>query len=247
MSLTDKTGVKVPEVTFKIRSGHEWNSVTTNELFTNKKVVVFALPGAFTPTCSSTHLPRYNELYDSFKDLGVDDVVCLSVNDSFVMNQWQKEQKAEKITMLPDGNGEFSEKLGFLVNKSDLGFGKRSWRYSMYVVDGIIEKMFIESEVAGDPFDQSDADTMIHYLNKNYQIPKSVAIFTREGCSFCYKAKQILKENGVKYEEHVLGEDYSIKTLVAISGSTMVPQIFIQGKRIGGHDELRELLVKELK
>ena len=203
---------------------------------------MFALPGAFTPTCSSTHLPRYQELYESFRENGVDDVICLSVNDTFVMNDWQVAQNAPDITMLPDGNGEFSEKLGFLVDKSAIGFGKRSWRYSMLVNDGKIEKMFIEEERDGDPFDASDAVTMIKYINADYNIPKSVTVYTRPGCEYCAEAKALLVKNNIDFEEHVLNQDYSIKTLVAISGNTKVPQVFMNGERIGGADELKKIL-----
>lgn len=168
---------RVPTVTFKTRvrnealggpNPFEWQDRTTDEVFAGKKVVLFALPGAFTPTCSSTHLPRYEELYDKFKALGVDEVICLSVNDAFVMFQWARAQGASKVFMLPDGNGEFSRKMGMLVDKSNLGFGMRSWRYSMYVEDGEIRKMFIEAGIADvcptDPFEVSDADTMLTYL-----------------------------------------------------------------------------------
>jgi peroxiredoxin (alkyl hydroperoxide reductase subunit C) len=243
MSLSDLSqklvGQKVPHVEFQTREGHDWVKKTSDDYFKGKKVVMFALPGAYTPTCSSTHLPRYNELYDTFKQAGVDSVVCLSVNDSFVMNSWQDEQHAKNLTMLPDGNGDFSEKLGFLVDKTAIGFGKRSWRYSMLVNDGKIEKVFVEEEKPGDPFSVSDADTMLKYLG--VQAPKSVAIYTRPGCNFCAEAKAILDKNKVKYEEHVLNKDYSIKTLVAVSGKTTVPQIFINGERIGGADELKKL------
>lgn len=240
MSLKDQTGQRVPQVKFKVREGHKWAEKTTDDYFKGKKVVLFALPGAYTPTCSSVHLPRYNELYDSFKKAGIDDVICLSVNDSFVMNSWKEDQDAEKITMLPDGNGEFSEKLGFLVDKQAIGFGKRSWRYSMLVNDGKIEKMFIEEEKPGDPFDSSNAETMLKYLNQ--EIPKSVAIFTRLGCEFCFEAKELLKKNNVPFEEHVLNQDFTVKTLVAISGGTKVPQIFMNGERIGGAEELKKLM-----
>ncbi len=242
MSLEDKSGQKVPAVSFKIREGAEWVTKTTDDYFKGKKVVLFALPGAYTPTCSSTHLPRYSELYDAFRKEGVDDVICLSVNDTFVMNSWQEDQKAANITMLPDGNGEFSKKLGFLVDKSVIGFGPRSWRYSMLVNDGTIEKMFIEEEKGGDPFDASDAVTMLKYINPKIDLPKSVTIFTRPGCEFCISAKESLQKSGFQYEEHVLNKDYSIKTLVALSGGTQVPQIFINGERIGGADELKEYL-----
>ena len=136
-------GQSVPSVTFPTRQGDEWVNVTTDELFKGKTVAVFALPGAFTPTCSSTHLPRYNELAGVLKENGVDEVICLSVNDTFVMNAWLADQEAENITVVPDGSGDFTEGMGMLVNKNDIGFGQRSWRYSMLVKDCVIEKMFI--------------------------------------------------------------------------------------------------------
>ena len=139
-----------------------------DDIFKGKKVVVFSLPGAFTPTCSSNHLPRYEELYDEFKALGVDSIVCVSVNDAFVMFQWGKQVGADKVFLLPDGNGEFTRKMGMLVEKSNLGFGDRSWRYSMLVNDGSIEKVFVEpgfdDNCPADPFEVSDADTMLAYL-----------------------------------------------------------------------------------
>ena len=137
--LLSREGKKVPSVTLKYRENGEWGQITTNELFGKRTVVVFSLPGAFTPTCSSTHLPRYNELAPVFKQNGVDEVVCISVNDPFVMEEWAKNQECDNVRVLPDGNGEFTEKMGMLVDKSDLNFGKRSWRYSMLVKDGTIE------------------------------------------------------------------------------------------------------------
>jgi peroxiredoxin len=136
-------GQPVPRVTFKARPDDQWRDITTDELFKGKTVIVFALPGAFTPTCSSAHLPRYNELAPVFRENGVDDVVCVAVNDAFVMQSWQAGQEAGNITMIPDGNGDFTAGMGLLVDKRDLGFGKRSWRYSMLVKDGIIAKVFI--------------------------------------------------------------------------------------------------------
>ena len=124
----NRVGHKVPEVTFHTRRDHEWVDVTSTEIFSGRTVVAFALPGAFTPTCSSTHVPRYNQLAPLFAKHGVDEVVCVSVNDAFVMNEWQKEQKAHNITFLPDGNGDFSRGMDMLVPKNDLGFGDRSWR-----------------------------------------------------------------------------------------------------------------------
>jgi len=168
---------RVPQVTFKTRvrdesvegsNPYRWEDKTTQDIFGGKKVVVFSLPGAFTPTCSSNHLPRYDELYEEFKAQGVDEIVCVSVNDAFVMFQWGKNVGNKNIFLLPDGNGEFTRKMGMLVDKSNLGFGMRSWRYSMLVNDGNIEKIFVESEFGDncpvDPFEVSDADTMMAYL-----------------------------------------------------------------------------------
>lgn len=169
-------GKKLPNVTFKTRAKNdagefEWKDVTTEDLFGGKKVVFFALPGAFTPTCSSTHLPGYEEKYDELKELGVDEVYCLSVNDSFVMNAWGKELGADKVKLIPDGSGEFTKALGMMVKKENLGFGDRSWRYSAFVEDGEIKKAFIEEGFEdnhdADPFEVSDVDTMIDYLKEN--------------------------------------------------------------------------------
>ncbi len=171
---------KVPDVVFKTRVRDEsvggdnpfrWQDRTSQEIFGGKRVIVFSLPGAFTPTCSTSHLPRYEELYDEFTALGVDQIICLSVNDAFVMYQWGKNMGASRVMLLPDGNGEFTRKMGMLVDKSNLGFGMRSWRYSMFVNDGIIEKMFAEPNYGDncptDPFEVSDADTMLAYLKES--------------------------------------------------------------------------------
>ncbi len=168
---------KVPDVVFKTRVRDEsiggdnpfrWQDRTTQEIFGGKRVVLFALPGAFTPTCSSTHLPRYEELYDQIRAEGIDEVICLSVNDAFVMFQWGQKLGAQKVFLLPDGSGEFTRKMGMLVSKDNLGFGLRSWRYSMVVNDGTIEKLFAEPGYSDncptDPFEASDADTMLNYL-----------------------------------------------------------------------------------
>jgi thioredoxin-dependent peroxiredoxin len=168
---------QVPDVVFKTRVRDEsiggenpfrWQDVTTKDVFAGKKVIVFSLPGAFTPTCSSTHLPRYEALYDELKALGIDEIYCMSVNDAFVMYQWGLKLGAKNVKLLPDGNGEFNRKMGMLVEKSNLGFGMRSWRYSMLVNDGKVEKLFAEPGYSDncetDPFEVSDADTMLAYL-----------------------------------------------------------------------------------
>ena len=161
----DITGQKVPSVTFPIIADDAWSARNSDDIFSNKTVVVFSLPGAFTPTCSSSHLPRYNELAAKFFANGVDEIVCISVNDTFVMNAWAKDQDADNISFIPDGNGDFTQGMGLLVDKSEIGFGKRSWRYAMLVKNGVVEKMFIEPDLPGDPFEVSDADNMLSFIN----------------------------------------------------------------------------------
>ena len=242
MQLKNFEGQKIPAVSFKTRENDDWKTINSHEIFNNRTVVAFSLPGAFTPTCSSTHLPRYNELAPAFFQNGVDEIVCLSVNDAFVMNEWAKDQESENILLLPDGNGEFSEKLGMLVDKTDLGFGKRSWRYSMLVRNGVIEKTFIEPNVPGDPFEVSDADTMLNYLNPQAQKPDQIAILTREGCSFCSQAKEDLTKAGLDYVELPLTHQARSRVVGAITGAGTVPQIFINGKHIGGGEALKKYL-----
>ena len=236
--LKSREGSRVPSVTFRVRQNNEWRSVSTSELFDGKTVVVFSLPGAFTPTCSSTHLPRYNELAPAFAANGVDAILCVSVNDTFVMNEWAKDQEADNVVLVPDGNGEFTEGMGMLVDKADLGFGKRSWRYSMLVKDAVVQKMFIEPQKPGDPFEVSDADTMLAYINPTAKTPDQVAIFTREGCQYCARAKVLLNELGYNYAEIPLPHATRSKVVGAVAGAKTVPQIFINGKHIGGLEEL---------
>jgi thioredoxin-dependent peroxiredoxin len=169
----------VPDATFKTRvrnealdgdNPFEWKDLSTDDVFKGKKVVVFSLPGAYTPTCSTSHLPRFEKLHDEFRALGIDQIICLSVNDAFVMFQWGKHQNADKVFLLPDGNGEFTRKMGMLVDKSNLGFGMRSWRYAMVVDDCEIKKMFVEQgyrdNCGDDPFEISDADTILNWLKE---------------------------------------------------------------------------------
>jgi glutaredoxin-like protein len=235
----NREGQKVPQASFRARTESDWKTLTTDELFKGKTVVLFSLPGAFTPTCSSTHVPRYNELAPAFFANGVDRIACISVNDAFVMNEWARTQECGNILMIPDGNGEFTEKMGMLVDKSDLGFGKRSWRYSMLVKDGVIQKMFVEPEKAGDPFEVSDADTMLNTINPKAKKPDQVAILTREGCGYCAKAKALLKELGYAYSEVKLDHSDRSRVVGAITGRGTVPQIFINGQHIGGFEDLQ--------
>jgi thioredoxin-dependent peroxiredoxin len=172
-------GSRVPEVIFKTRvrdesvegpNPYRWQDVSSSELFGGKKIVVFGLPGAFTPTCSSTHAPGYEAKYDEIKGLGVDEIYCLSVNDAFVMKKWADDLGVSKVKMLPDGNADFTRGIDMLVKKENLGFGDRSWRYSMLVEDGEIKQVFAEEGYSDncqtDPFLVSDADTMLTYLKE---------------------------------------------------------------------------------
>ena len=234
----NKEGQKVPSGTFPIRVNDDWSKRDTEEIFAGKTVVVFSLPGAFTPTCSSTHLPRYNELAAKFAENGVDEIICISVNDTFVMNAWAADQHAENVSFIPDGNGEFTNGMGLLVDKNDIGFGKRSWRYSMLVKDGVIEKMFIEPDLPGDPFEVSDADTMLAYINPKAVQTSLVSLFTKPGCPHCARAKALLTEKGFTYDELVLGKEITISAMRAITNADTVPQVYIDGKHIGGADDL---------
>ena len=188
------SGSRIPNVTFKTRTRHEpkdatdtnpfsWKDVTSESLFKGKRSVLFALPGAFTPTCSTTHLPGFEASYKHMKKLGIDEVYCLSVNDPFVMRQWGLHQGLPEdktpdslgftnVKLLPDGNAAFTRGMGMNVHwDKQRGFGERSWRYSCVIgVDMQIEKMFCEAgfedEHKADPFKVSDADTMVKYLEK---------------------------------------------------------------------------------
>ncbi len=174
------TPTSVPNVTFHIRvrndalggpNPFEWKDISSQEIFGGKRVVLFALPGAFTPACSESHLPGYERRYDDFKRLGVDRVICLAVNDAFVMFQWAKAQNIERVFMLPDGNGDFTRLMGMLVDRRQQGMGLRSWRYSMLVDDGNIKKLFAEPDVRDNPsgvgVKVSDADTMLAFLESS--------------------------------------------------------------------------------
>lgn len=171
------TPTHVPDVIFRTRvrndalggpNPFEWKDVSSAEIFGGKRVVLFALPGAFTPACSDSHLPGYEKNYDEFRRLGVDEVICLAVNDAFVMFQWAQSKQIAKVFMLPDGNGDFTRQMGMLVDRGQQGMGMRSWRYSMLVEDGEIRKVFAEANIrdnpSGVPVEVSGAETMLAYL-----------------------------------------------------------------------------------
>jgi peroxiredoxin len=174
--------MNIKKHTFKFREGDSeekggctfiggtWKDVTTDDLFKGKRIVLFSLPGAFTPTCSSEELPSYDRMYNEFKELGIDDVYCVSVNDAFVMNAWARDLEIQHVKMIPDGCGTFTSNMGMLVAKPAQGFGMRSWRYAAVVNDGVVEKMFEEPGFNNfsdddDPYVVSKPEIVKNYLN----------------------------------------------------------------------------------
>jgi peroxiredoxin len=175
--------MNIKKHTFKFREGDSdekggctfiggtWKDVSTDDLFKGKRIVMFSLPGAFTPTCSSEELPSYDRMYNEFKDMGIDDVYCVSVNDAFVMNAWARDLEIQHVKMIPDGCGTFTSNMGMLVAKPKQGFGMRSWRYAAIVNDGVVEKMFEEPGFNNfsdddDPYVVSKPEIVKNYLNE---------------------------------------------------------------------------------
>jgi len=241
---SSREGSAVPNTSLKVLRNGQLQTVGAEELFKGRRVVLFALPGAFTPTCSTGHVPRFVELAPELRKHGIDDVICLSVNDPFVMAAWQRDQHAESITFLADGDGTFTDAMGMLVDKSAAGLGKRSCRYSMFVNDGRIEKMFIEPDEPGDPFGVSDADTALRYVDPARKMG-NVTMFARHGCPFCERAKTMLTERGIPFEVIYLGDGITMSSVRAASGAAKVPQVFVEGKLIGGSDALQAFLDKK--
>ena len=173
-----KEDYQVPQVEFVFRVGGEFVTKTTAELFNNKRVVIFSLPGAFTPTCSAYQLPGFEEKYDEFTALGIDAIYCISVNDAFVMNAWTKDLNIENVKLIPDGNAYFTRSMGMLVNKSNLGFGNRSWRYAAVVDNGIIEKLFEEpgkgDNAIDDPYGETAPEKVLEYVKSTVREAVSV-------------------------------------------------------------------------
>lgn len=162
-----QAGDKVPDITFRLRRDGAWEEQTSDALFEGRRVVLFAVPAAFSTTCSARHLAGYVALSKNIRAMGIDEIFCLAVNDAFVMNAWGRDQGlAGEVTLLPDGNADFTRAMGMLVNQAESGFGWRSWRYSMLLHDGVIESIFVEDRQGGrDPLDVSDAITMLDHLD----------------------------------------------------------------------------------
>ncbi len=171
-------GFKIPCVTFKTRvrdesiggpNPYRWEDVTSDSLLKGKRVVLFSLPGAFTPTCSTYQLPGFEENYDKIRNQNVDEVYCISVNDAFVMNAWAKHQNIQNVKVIPDGSGNFTRYMGMLIGKNHLGFGLRSWRYMAVINDGVVEKWWQEPGINNDgddddPYVETTPDNCVGYL-----------------------------------------------------------------------------------
>jgi len=166
-----KENYQIPQVEFVFRENDEFITRTSYDLFDGKRVVIFSLPGAFTPTCSAYQLPGFEEKYEEFAALGIDAIYCVSVNDGFIMNAWAKDQNIEKVKLIPDGNAYFTRSMGYLVNKSNLGFGARSWRYAAVVDDRIIEKLFVEEGMRDnadtDPYEATTPEAVFEYVKSS--------------------------------------------------------------------------------
>lgn len=239
-----REGSRVPDVELAELVEGKVERLRTADLFGGRKVVLFALPGAFTPTCSTAHVPGYRARLKDFHDAGIDDVVCLSVNDPFVMEAWQRSEKAQGVRFIADPYAEFTQAMGMAVDHRDASLGTRSWRYSMLVNDGKVEKMFIEPDEPGDPFKVSDADTLFKYLRPDSKTFGAVLMLAREGCSFCARAKDLLKQHEIPFDAVHMGEELTMEGVKAASGTARVPQVFIDGKLIGGAEQLEKFLAQ---
>jgi peroxiredoxin/glutaredoxin len=240
-----REGSRVPDVELAELADGNVRKYGSRELFGGRKVILFALPGAFTPTCSTAHVPGYVAHLKEFRDAGIDDVVCLSVNDPFVMEAWQRSEKAQGIHFVADPFAEFTRAMGMAVEHRDAGLGTRSWRYSMLVNDGVVEKMFIEPDVPGDPFEVSDADTMLEYVRPGRKTIGPVLMLARHGCPYCAKAKEMLSDRGIAFDAVYLGDELTMQGVQAAAGVAKVPQVFVNGKLIGGSDQLEKFLAAQ--
>jgi glutathione-dependent peroxiredoxin len=235
-------GERVPEADLAEMKDGSARTVKSRDLFAGRRVVVFALPGAFTPTCSTAHVPGYVALLAELKAAGVADVICLSVNDPYVMQAWQHSEKAHGIHFVADPFAEFTTAMGMSVDHRESLLGNRSWRYSMLVEDGTVRKMFVEPEEGGDPFKVSDAETMLRFLQPDRKSLGPVLVLARHGCPHCQRAKALLAAHHISFDAVHLGEELTMQGVKAISGGITVPQVFVNGQLVGGSEELARFL-----
>lgn len=236
------TGDAVPDVPLHLLRDGRWSDAGASELLRGRRVVLFGLPGAFTPTCSTQHVPRYEELAPALRAHGVDEIVCVTVNDPYVVEAWAQEHGTEHLAYVADGNADFTRALGLLVDQRAAHMGERSRRYALLVNDGRVEQAFIEPDEDGDPYTVSDADTMLRTLDPDAQPPDQVVIFTRAGCPHCARARELLEEAGFDYVDIPLGADVRHRVAGALAGRETVPVVFLNGELIGGADELEARL-----
>jgi glutathione-dependent peroxiredoxin len=237
-----REGQSVPSVTLAEMQDGKVRQISSRELFEGRRVILFALPGAFTPTCSTAHVPGYVALLSELEAAGIDDVICLSVNDPYVMQAWRQSEKAQGVHFVADPFAEFTTAMGMSVDHRDTLLGTRSWRYSMLVENGTIRKMFIEPDKAGDPFEVSDAETMLGYLRPHRKSLGPVLVLARHGCPFCARAETLLRERGIIFDTVHLGDELTMRGVKAASGASTVPQVFIGGQLVGGSDQLARFL-----
>ncbi|HZR37698.1 MAG TPA: glutathione peroxidase [Nevskia sp.] len=233
---------RVPTVPLQVLQDGQPRMLDSAELFGGRTVIVFGLPGAFTPTCSSQHLPRYEELAPQLRRHGVDDIICIAVNDAYVMDAWARNQGVREVRMVADGNGDFTRAMGLLMDQSGKGLGGRSRRYSMLVRDGRIEHLLVEPDEPGDPYTVSDADTMLRHLAPHAKAPPRIAVLSKPGCPYCARAMRKLESRGLSYVEVPLDDSMRQRVLGAVAGASTAPQIFADGRRIGGESELDDYL-----
>lgn len=241
-SVLERVGERVPQAVFRSRGPDGWQHRTSDEVFGGRTVLAFALPGAFTPTCSGSQVPGYDAFAAEFTALGIDEIVCISVNDGFVMEAWARDLGVTNVHMLADGNAEFTRGMGMLVDKDELGFGARSWRYAMLVRDGVIERLYVEPREPGDPYGVSSPEHVLADLQPDAPRPSDIVLITRAGCRHCTRAKRQLQAHGLRFEEVALGSGLGNRGLRALSGATTTPQVFVDGHCIGGADDLEQWL-----
>ncbi len=209
----------------------------SDDFFRGKRVILFGLPGAFTPICSTSHLPRFEALASEFLHAGVDAIVCIATNDCFVLDVWRKQLGIQHVKFVSDPSGAFTAAMGLLVASDTLG--TRSRRYSLVALDGVVEQFYIEDESGNDSLTVSDADTLLAAITGKPK-PPAVLLFAVNGCPACERAKELLDRQGLRYEIILIGTDINVQALRAATGQNKLPQVFIDGRYVGGYDQLQQ-------